>query len=48
MTFLPWRSEETELILNDSEITFRNNFKIIKRNKDQYDVFDDMELEKLL
>jgi len=33
MLFFPWRSEETELISNDNESTFRNNFEIIKRNK---------------
>jgi len=33
---------------NDNESTFRNNFEIIKRNKEQYDVFDDMELDRLL
>jgi len=36
MLFFPWRSEETELISNDNERTFRNNFEIIKRNKEQY------------
>jgi len=46
MVFSPWRSEETELISNDNKSTFRNNFKIIIRNKEQYDVFDDMELER--
>jgi len=48
MLFFPWRSEATELISNDNESTFRNNFEIIKRNKEQYDVFDDMELERVL
>jgi len=33
MLFFPWRSEETELISNDNESKFRNNFEIIKRNK---------------
>jgi len=45
MLFFPWRSEETELISND---TFRNIFENLKRNKEQYDVFDDMELERVL
>jgi len=35
MLFFPWRSEETELISNDHESTFRNNFESIKRNKEQ-------------
>jgi len=48
MLFFPWRSEETELISNDNESKFRNNFEIIKRNKEQYDVFHDMELERVL
>jgi len=48
MLFFLWRSVETELISNYNESTFRNNFEIIKRNKEQYDVFDDMELERVL
>jgi len=48
MLFLPWRSEETKLISNDNESTFRNNFEIVNRNKEQYDVFDDMDLERVL
>jgi len=38
MLFLPWTSEETELILNDNEITFRNIFENIKRNKELRDI----------
>jgi len=48
MLFFPWRGEETELISNDNESAFRNNFEIIKRNKAQYDVFNDMDLERVL
>jgi len=48
MLFSPWRSEGAELISNDNESTFRNNFEIIKRNKEQYDVFDETELERVL
>jgi len=48
MLFFPWRSEDTELISNDNKSMLRNNFEIIKRHKEQYDVFDDVELERVL
>ncbi|XP_044313490.1 trichohyalin-like [Drosophila rhopaloa] len=48
MLFYPWRNEEAELLSNDIENTFRVNHEAIKIMKRNYDVFDDMELERVL
>ncbi|XP_044574054.1 trichohyalin-like [Drosophila ananassae] len=48
MLFYPWRNEEAELLSNDVENTFRTNHESIRIMKRNYDVFDDMELERVL